>query len=154
LARAASLPVVITQGPEDFASVPKTVLAFASETPEQDSHEIAPSKTPSETMSMPVTQPSPAPARPDWAKVRGIGTTVSAAFPAQSLFGQSLTGLRRAARIIPDLLSNRTSADYVSSFGTTASDLDTAHFSGAAAKPLALAQGYVRITDSSAAREN
>jgi uncharacterized protein YcbK (DUF882 family) len=154
LARAASLPVLITQGPEDHASVPKAVLAFSSETPVQDSREIAPSKTPSDTMSMPVTQPSPAPVRPDRAKVRSIGTTVSAAFPAQSLFGQSLTGLRRAARIIPDLLSNRTSADYVSSFGTTASDLDTAHFSGAAAKPLALAQGYVHITDSSAAREN
>jgi hypothetical protein len=134
--------------------VPNAVLAFASETPEQDSREIAPSKTPGDTTSMPGTQPSPAPARPDWAKVHGLGTTISAAFPAQSLFGQPLTGLRRAARIIPDLLSNRTSANYVSSFGTTASDLDTAHFTGAVAKPLALAQGYVHITDSSAAREN
>ncbi len=36
LARAANLPVMITQGPKDRASVPKQVLAFASETAVED----------------------------------------------------------------------------------------------------------------------
>jgi hypothetical protein len=36
--------------------------------------------------------------------------------------------------------------DYVAAFRTMASDLDPGHFTGAATKPLALAQGFVRLT--------
>ncbi|MGI8569193.1 MAG: DUF882 domain-containing protein [Methylocella sp.] len=127
LARAANLPVVITQGPKDRASVPKQVLAFASETPMEDPRGAVPSKTPGGTMS-------------------DIST---ASFQTQSILGQSFTGLRLAARNIPDALSNRPSAAYVSAFNATpASDLDPGHFSGAAVKPLALAQGFVRIAES------
>ncbi|MDQ6702090.1 MAG: DUF882 domain-containing protein, partial [Pseudomonadota bacterium] len=149
LARAANLPVVITQGPKDRASVPKQVLAFASETPGEDPRGAAPSKTPGDTMSRPTTQPPVAAARLDRAKFRGLASDIStASFPAQSILGQSFTGLRRAARTIPDALSNRPSVDYVSAFRTTPSDLDPGHFTGAATKPLALAQGFVRITGS------
>jgi len=146
LARAANLPVVITQGPKDRASVPKQVLAFASETPVEDPRGAVPSKTPGDTMSGPATQSPVAAARLDGAKLRGLAGISTASFPAQSILGQSFTGLRRAARNIPDALSNRASVDYVAAFRTTPSDLDPGHFTGAATKPLALAQGFVRLT--------
>jgi uncharacterized protein YcbK (DUF882 family) len=148
LARAANLPVVITQGPKDRASVPKQVLAFASETPVEDPRGAVPSKTPGDTMSGPATQSPVAEARLDRAKLRGLAGISTASFPAQSILGLSFTGLRRAARNIPDALSNRASVDYVAAFRTTPSDLDPGHFTGAATKPLALAQGFVRITES------
>jgi hypothetical protein len=151
LARAANLPVVITQGPKDRASVPKQVLAFASETPVEEPRGAVPSKTPGDTMSGPATQSPVAAARLDRAKLRGLAGISTASFPAQSILGQSFTGLRRAARNIPDALSNRASVDYVAAFRTTPSDLDPGHFTGAATKPLALAQGFVRITNSPAA---
>jgi hypothetical protein len=140
LARAANLPVVITQGPRDRAGVPKQVLAFASETPVEDRRGVVSS-------SGPATQSPVAAARLDRVKLRA-GDISTASFPAQSILGQSFTGLRRAARNIPDVLSNRTSADYVAAFRTMPSDLDPGHFTGAAIKPLALAQGFVRITES------
>ncbi len=150
LARAANLPVVITQGPKDRAGVPKQVLAFASETPVEDPRVAVPSKTPGNTMSGPATQSPVAAARLDGAKLRGLAGDIStASFPAQSILGQSFTGLRLAARNIPDALSNRPSAAYVSAFNAKpASDLDPGHFKGAAVKPLALAQGFVRIAES------
>jgi hypothetical protein len=151
LARAANLPVVITQGPKDSASVPKQVLAFASETPVEDPRGAVPSKTPGDTRSGPATQSFVAAAHLDRVKLRGpAGDISTASFPAQSFLGQSVTGLRRAARTIPDALSSRPSVDYVAAFRTTPSDLDPGHFTGAAAKPLALAQGFVRITGSPA----
>jgi uncharacterized protein YcbK (DUF882 family) len=147
LARAANLPVVITQGPKDREGVPKQVLAFASETPAENPRGAVPSKTPGNTMSGPATQSPVAAARLDRAKLRGLAGDIStASFPAQSILGQSFTGLRLAARNIPDALSNRPSAAYVSAFNASpASDLDPGHFRGAAVKPLALAQGFVRI---------
>jgi hypothetical protein len=153
LARAANLPVVITQGPKDSISVPKQVLAFASETPAEEPLGAVPSKTPGNTMSGPATQSPVAAARLDRAKLRGFAGNIStASFPAQSILGQSFTGLRLAARNIPDALSNRPSAAYVSAFNASpASDLDPGHFRGAAVKPLALAQGFVRIMESPAA---
>jgi uncharacterized protein YcbK (DUF882 family) len=148
LARAANLPVVITDGPKDRASVPKQVLAFASETPVEDPRGAVSSKTQRDTMSGSATQSFVAAAHLDRAKLRGLaGDIATASFPAQSILGQAFTGLRRAARNIPDALSNRASADYVAAFRTTPSDLDAGHFTGAATKPLALAQGFVRITE-------
>lgn len=145
LARAANLPVVITQGPKDRDSaVPNQVLAFASDTPEQDQAATT-SRTPGQTLSHSTSQP-PA-ARLDRSRSRALAADVAvASFQAPSILGPSFTGLRRAARIIPDVLSNTPSADYVSAFNATAaSDLDASHFSGTAAKPLALAQGFVHI---------
>jgi uncharacterized protein YcbK (DUF882 family) len=152
LARAANLPVMITQGPKDRDDVPRQVLAFASETPVEDPRRAVPGKTPGGTMSGPATQSPVAAARLDRAKLRGLAGDIStASFPAQSILGQSFTGLRLAARNIPDALSNQPSAAYVSAFNATpASDLDPGHFRGAAVKPLALAQGFVRITESPA----
>jgi uncharacterized protein YcbK (DUF882 family) len=151
LARAANLPVVITQGPKDRASVPKQVLAFASETPVEDSRGAVRSKMPGEPTSGSTKQTPVAATRIDRTKLRGLAGNISTtSFPAQSILGQSFTGLCRAARTIPDALSNRASADYVAAFGTTPSDLDPGHFTGPATKPLALAQGFVRIAESPA----
>jgi hypothetical protein len=104
-----------------------------------------PSKVPGDTTSGPNKQSPGAAARIDRTKVRA-GDIPTTSFPAQSILGQSFTGLRRAARTIPDALSNRASADYVAAFGTTPSELDPGHFTGSATKPLALAQGFVHIT--------
>jgi uncharacterized protein YcbK (DUF882 family) len=152
LTRAANLPVVITQGPKDRTGVPKQVLAFASDTPVDDPRGAVPSKAPGNTMRGLATQSPIAAARLGEAKHRGLaGDSSTASFPAQSILGQSFTGLRLAARNIPDALSNRPSAAYVSAFNATpATDLDPGHFTGAAVKPLALAQGFVRIMESPA----
>jgi uncharacterized protein YcbK (DUF882 family) len=151
LARAANLPVMITQGPKDRAGVPKQLLAFASETSVEGPRGVV-RKTPGNAMSGPATQSPVAAARLDWAKVRGLaGDNSNAGFPAQSILGHSFTGLRLAARNIPDALSNRPSTAYVSAFNAKpASDPDPGHFRGAAVKSLALAQGFVRVTESPA----
>jgi hypothetical protein len=157
LVRAASLPVVITKGPGDQESAPKEVLAFAADAPLQNSLPQA--------LNMPLSGPAgkPAahqlgagPARPDRSKLRGLSSNVGVAFPAPSILGRSLTGLRRAARLIPGALSNKPSAvDYASAFGAVPTDLDPDRFTGAAVGPLTLAQGFVRITEEPApVREN
>jgi uncharacterized protein YcbK (DUF882 family) len=148
LARAANLPVVITQGPKDHVSLPKQVLAFASDTPVHDQDPgVAASKTPGQTLSRPTTQPVTAAARIDQVRSRGLASNIATvSFSAPSILGPSFTGLRKAARIIPDALSNTPSAEYVSAFNATpASDLDVGHFTGTAAKPLSLEQGLVYI---------
>lgn len=147
LARAANLPVVITQGPKDHVGVPHHVLAFAAETPLQDSA-IPASKTPGQTLSRLTPQPSAAApeARLDRARSRGLASDVAtASFPAPSILGPTFTGLRRAARITSEALSNTPSAGYVTAFRAAASvsDLDASHFTGAAAKPRELARGLV-----------
>ena len=146
LARAANLPVVITQGPKDRVGVPHYVLAFAAETPVPDSA-IPSSKTPGQTLSRLTPQPpAPAPkARLDRARSRGLASDVAtASFPSPSILGPSFTGLRRAAWITSEALSNTPSAGYVTAFrAAAASDLDASHFTGAAAKPRELARGRV-----------
>jgi uncharacterized protein YcbK (DUF882 family) len=144
LARAANLPVVITKGPgdQDHESVPKQVLAFAPDAPLHDSLPQALNKPMGDIAGKPAAQQSGlGPDRPDRPKLRGL----SGRFPAPSILGQSLTGLRRAARLIPGALSNKLlAANYASAFATTPSDLDPDRFNGAAVKPLT--QGFVRIT--------
>jgi uncharacterized protein YcbK (DUF882 family) len=143
LARAANLPVVITQGPKDRISVPNQVLAFASDTQVQETLVVA-SKTPGQTFSRSTAQ-QPVPARVDRARPRGLASDVAtASFAVPSILGPSFTGLRKAARIIPGALSNTPSVDYVSAFNaSTASDLDSGHFTRAAANPAALTQDFV-----------
>lgn len=139
---APALPVVITQGPKDRDSVPKQILAFASDTHQQAKD--AASSAPGQPLSGSGSQ-APAAA--------GLGRphagVTSANFTAPSILGPSFTGLRRASRIIPGALSKTPTLEYVPEFTASASDLDTSHFSGAAAKPLALAQGFVRIGNGS-----
>ncbi len=130
LARAASLPVVITQGPKDQASVPTGVLAYA----DGGRQAPGPRATPAEAGEP--LQATVAPARLDHSNLATLtGDAATASAPTPSVLGQALTGLRQAARIIPDALSNLPTAGLVSAFKAVASELDTAHFSGRATKP-------------------
>ena len=149
LTRATNLPVVITQGPKDHPGVPHHVLAFASDTPVQETDALA-SKTPGQTESSSTTQQAAATARLEQQRTHGLAGVLTASFPVPSILGPSFTGLRKAARIIPDALSNVPSAAYLSAFhANPGSDLDASHFTGTATKPLALAEGLVRVGDSS-----
>ncbi len=144
LVRAANLPVLITKGPVERESAPKQVLAFAADAPLQNSLPKALNTPAAGPAGKPVAQQSGAgPDRPDRPKLRGLSSNLGAAFPAPTIFGpSSLTGLRRAARLIPGALSNKPSAaDYASAFGTAPTDLDPDRFTGAAVKPPAVAQG-------------
>ncbi|MCI0466747.1 MAG: DUF882 domain-containing protein [Beijerinckiaceae bacterium] len=150
LALAANLPVLITGSPGDQERMPKQVLAFAADNRFQDQQLPAEANMESGAGSKPPA-PTLAPARSGTARPQGHASRLSANFPAPSLLGQSLTGLRRAARLIPGALSAKPSAaNYVSAFGTAATDLDPGRFTGAAAKPLALAQGFVRLANTPA----
>lgn len=149
LTQAASLPVLITKGPADRQSVPKQVLAYtAADSPLE--------ATPATALAQFERRLAPGPAAPQTGAVvagsrlkpRGPGSSAMAAFPAPAILGQALTGLRRAARLIPGALSNKPSPeDYAAAFGALPGDLDPDHFSGAAIKPLTLAQGFARIGD-------
>jgi uncharacterized protein YcbK (DUF882 family) len=154
LVRAAHLPVMITKGPGDQESAPKQVLAFAADAPLQESLSKALNTSPAGKPS--AQQIGAEPTHPDRPKLPGLSRNLGVAFPAPSMLGHSLTGLRQAARLIPGALSNKPSAaDYASAFGTAPGDPDPDRFSGAAVKPLTLAQGFVWITEEPApAREN
>ena len=144
LARAANLPVLITQGAKakDRGGVPSRVLAFASDTPVQDTSAET-SKTPGQPLGQ--STPQPAAAGLDRAKSHGLA---SVSFQTPSILGPSFTGLRRAARNIPGALSNTPSVKYVSAFSAaTANNPDTGHFTGVATKPVTLEQGNVPAGD-------
>jgi len=147
LARAANLPVVIINGPRDQQSAPKQVLAFAADAPLQNPFPNAPSTPPSGPADKPAAQQSNAGVvRSDRPRLRGPASNLKTQFPVPSILGQSPTGLRLAARLIPGALSNKPLAeDYVTAFGTIATDLDPNRFTGAAVRPLTLAQGVVRL---------
>ncbi|WP_084144008.1 DUF882 domain-containing protein [Methylocapsa acidiphila] len=130
LARAASLPVVITQGPKDQAGLPTQVLAYADggQTPRLRGAATGKDATEAERTTI-------VSARPDHANLPSLtGDVANASAPTPSFLGQALTGLRQAARIIPDALSNLPTAGLVSAFRAVASELDSAHFSAQATK--------------------
>jgi uncharacterized protein YcbK (DUF882 family) len=157
LAQAANLPVVITNGPKDQQSAPKQVLAFAPDAPLQNPFPNAPSTPPSGPADKPAAQQSNAGAvRSDRPRLRSPSNNLKVGFPVPSILGQSPTGLRLAARLIPGALSNKPLAeDYAFAFGTIATDLDPNRFTGAAVRPLTLAQGVVRLNQQPApVREN
>jgi hypothetical protein len=146
LARAASLPVVITQGPKDRASVPSEVLAYADGAP-QAPRLPAPGKDAGDPQGTTIV-----PARLDHSNFPSLtGDVATASAPTPSVLGQALTGLRQAARIIPDALSNLPTAGFMSAFKAVASELDSAHFSSPAAKPAA---SSVSIAEASTPRKN
>lgn len=143
LARAANLPVVITQGPKDQASLPAKVLAYASGA--QEPLASTPSKDARQQQ-----KPSMVSARLDRSNFHNLTIEAAAtSVPTQSILGQSITGLRQAARIIPDALSAMPSAAYVTSFGPAATTLDSAHFTGGEAGKIAPAHGVVSIVETS-----
>lgn len=151
LARAASLPVVITQGPKDQARVPAQVLAYAGGAQQSPGFHgsAASGKDAGESSRAAV-----AAARLDHSNLESLtGDAASASAPTPSVLGQALTGLRRAARIIPDALSGLpTATGLASAFKAVASELDSAHFSGAPANKAA--EASVNIAETSTPRGN
>jgi hypothetical protein len=144
LARAARLPVVITQGPKDLAKAPARVLAYAEGGPPAPRLRAeAADEDPAE-----MERTTIAPVRLDHSNLPGLtGDVATASAPTPSVLGQALTGLRQAARIIPDALSGLPTAGFLSAFKAVASELDSAHFSGPASKPAA---SSVSIAEASA----
>ncbi len=150
ISRAATLPVVITQGLNDQANVPAQVLAYAptsqlaelrSEGPDAAVRQIA-------RKPIPAPQTPTVPGRLDRSNYRSLtGGIATASLVTQSLLGPSVAGLRQAARVSSDILSPVPSIGYVATFGTSAGDLDSSCFTGAATKPLAAAPGLVRIME-------
>ena len=152
LARAAKLPVLITKGIGDEEGVPKQVLAFAADEPPQDPFPRAQGEPGGGPAGNPATPPAsaaqPSAGRP---KPHDRAGDLPPMFPKPSILGHALTGLRRAALLIPGALSSQPSAaDYASAFGLIATDLDPDHFTGAAVQPLTVAQGIVRLTEAQA----
>jgi uncharacterized protein YcbK (DUF882 family) len=156
--RAASLPVVITKGPKDQPALPAQVLAYAPSpeaddgvsAPGQDKPAVAPPRRVDSSLR------TVAPVRIDRSNYRGATSqTAITASATQSLLGPAFAGLRQAALVSPDILSPVPSIGYVAVFAARATDLNCAHFAGAATKPLGAAPGLVRIMESSLrVREN
>lgn len=149
LARAANLPVMITKGLGDQGGMPKQVLAFAADAPLQDPFSQGQDTPQGKIPGKPALQAAGAaqafPSRP---KPRDSAANLASAFPKASILGQTMTGLRRAARLMPGALSSQPSAAaYASAFGIIPTELDPDHFRGAAVQPLTLAQGFVRLRE-------
>jgi hypothetical protein len=142
LARAASLPVVITRGPKGQLTLPSTVLGYAA----------SPATTPSQHTAV-LDTPEIVPARLDRSNyVELTSKTPTAEAPPASALGQAITGLRQAARIIPDALSAAPSAGYAMAFNAAASLANYTHFSKAPSTAASSqTPDQVSIVDASAA---
>jgi uncharacterized protein YcbK (DUF882 family) len=105
LALAASLPVVITQGPKDRQGLPSGVLGYAAGGPSgtQSTRAATPRASAPEIVSARLD-------RSNYSELTSAKPTAEA--PPASVLGQAFTGLRQAARIIPDALSAAPSAGY------------------------------------------
>ncbi|WP_162180397.1 DUF882 domain-containing protein [Methylocapsa aurea] len=144
LVRAANLPVLITQGAKDQAAIPAEVLAYAPSAQQAQRPRGAPLGKETGQSS----QAAVVPARLDRSSFHGLASDVATAnAPAPSLLGQALTGLRQAARILPDALSGLPSAGFASAFRAAASDLDCSRFVSAAPVKPAPAADSVSIAE-------
>jgi uncharacterized protein YcbK (DUF882 family) len=149
----AALPAVITQGPDRVKASPADVLAYAA-TPAAPESSLSAPLPGLRSAALNKTTPSRASrtivsARLDGSNFRSLTSDTSTEeTPSQSVLGPSLSGLRAAARIQAGTLSNGLSANYVARFASTATDLDTAHFSGAAVQPLPSARDSLQLVAS------
>jgi hypothetical protein len=150
LARAASLPVVITRGPKDQQGLPASVLGYAATaTPAGASRPRAMTAGAAENEDDEIVS-----ARLDRSNYSELtSATPTAEEPPASVLGQAFTGLRQAARIIPDALS-ATSAGYKLAFNAAAGLLDCAHFTKTAANAPQAAANGVSISEASATKPN
>jgi uncharacterized protein YcbK (DUF882 family) len=126
LARAANLPVVITRGPNNQPALPSAALGYAENAAPaaaQKRRAAAQSAAPDAAMT---------PARLDRSNYSELtSATPTAEAPPASILGQAFTGLRQAARAVPDALAAMPSAGYKIAFGAAANLLDCAHFAKA-----------------------
>ena len=153
LALAANLPVVITRGPKDQQGLPAAALGYAA-TP-GGAQAAAPrprAATPAATAS--ADAPVIVSARLDRSNYSELtSATPTAEEPPASALGQAFTGLRQAARIVPDALS-ATSAGYKIAFNAAAGLLDCSRFTKGAATPPASPPSGVSISEVSADKPN
>jgi uncharacterized protein YcbK (DUF882 family) len=148
------LPAVITQGPDRVKSFPADVLAYAASPPAPAltaplpglrSAALVKTSNPNSRTQSNSRRDFIVSARLDGSNFRGLTSDFAAAqMTTQSVLGQSVYGLRAAAHIEPGTLSNSLSANYVARFASAATDLDTAHFTGAAVQPLPSAAEALR----------
>jgi uncharacterized protein YcbK (DUF882 family) len=151
ISRAATLPVVITQGSNERTKVPTQVLAYASTSSFEEPRSDGPDEAarPKSRKPVPAPQTPTVPGRLDRSNFRSLtGGIATASLVTQSLLGPSVAGLRQAARVTSDIMSPVPSIGYVATFGSEAGNLDTSSFTGAATKPLAAAPGLVKIMES------
>jgi hypothetical protein len=145
LALAANLPVVITRGPKDQQGLPAAALGYAA-TPGA-SQAAAPRPR---TAAASADAPEIVSARLDRSNYSELtSATPTAEEPPASVLGQAFTGLRQAARIVPDALS-ATSAGYKIAFNAAAGLLDCSRFTKGAATP----PSGVSISEVSAGKAN
>jgi uncharacterized protein YcbK (DUF882 family) len=133
------LPGIITQGPNDGrttqsftrsgAPAQAQALAYAPiaqmEGLRSAAHEAQGSNATAEAT------PGMVPARLDQSNFRSLtGATETAEMQSQTIFGPTLAGLRRAARVETAALSNRLESGYLARFGADATELAADHFAG------------------------
>ncbi|ACK51094.1 protein of unknown function DUF882 [Methylocella silvestris BL2] len=144
LARAASLPVVITRGPKDQQVMPASVLGYAASSGAGPRQRIA-------RLGKDGDAPDIVSARLDRSNFSDLTSeTPTAEAPPASLLGQALTGLRQAARIVPDALAAAPSASYKLAFGAASGILNYASFTKPQPPKEASHADKVSIVDASA----
>jgi hypothetical protein len=144
-ARSGALPVLITEGPLDpkpnpAATAPTQALAYAATghlpalRPAALSRAAANQDPPVKTVA---AKSAMVPVPLDRTSLQSLTTNVAVSQTlSQSPLGLQVPGLRPAARIAENALSNKPSAGYVTSFGRVASNLETSSFTGPAVQPL------------------
>ncbi|WP_180982488.1 DUF882 domain-containing protein [Methylocella silvestris] len=141
LARAASLPVVITRGPKDQQVMPASVLGYAASSGAAPRQRVA---------NLAKDAPEIVSARLDRSNFSDLTSeTPTAEAPPASLLGQALTGLRQAARIVPDALAAAPSAGYRLAFGAASGILNYASFTKPQPPAAASHADKVSIVDAS-----
>ncbi len=162
----APLPAFITHGPERVTVTPAQMLAYAapvaplparsSVTSDVDAAPTAPipalrTAVLSRTNTAPLRGAAAnrhAPivsARLDGSNFRSLTSDVSETqAPTQSVLGPTPYGLRAAAQVKSGTLSDHPSANYVTHFAATATELETAHFTGRSVASLPTAAEELR----------
>jgi uncharacterized protein YcbK (DUF882 family) len=133
---APELPGIITQGPSDGGTAqsltrsqpqsPSQILAYAPlarmEGLRSAAHEKADARR---------AGPAILPARLDRSNFRSLTeATETAEMESQTIFGPTLAGLRRAARVEAAALSDTLESGYLARFGADATELAADHFAG------------------------
>jgi uncharacterized protein YcbK (DUF882 family) len=165
-ARAPDLPGIITEGPKDGRSTQSLsrsgaasqgeALAYAPmaqmEGLRSAAHEQQAAAAPSRVAE---DRPGIVPARLDRSNFRSLTeATETAEMESQTIFGPTLAGLRKAARVETAALSERLESGYLARFGVEATDLAADRFSGPSVASLDADTKLMVFVDSSAAREN
>jgi uncharacterized protein YcbK (DUF882 family) len=136
-----ALPGIITQGPNDGRTTQSftrsgspsqpQVLAYAPMAQMEGLRSAAHGQRPDEPSRLADASSAVVPARLDRSNFRSLTeATETAEMESQTIFGPTLAGLRRAARVETAALSNTLESGYLARFGADATDLAANHFAG------------------------